>query len=745
MISENIADELPKGIICWYEFNKNSKVMLVADKNTQALTEVLIEKGCVVDVVKNITIDINLCKEYDYIVIIDMFERMVNPTEALIILKKCVKKDGHILIAVDNRLGMRYFCGDRDPYTGRNFDGVENYLRVSSMDWKNICGRCYSKAEINDILMEAGLNNVKYYSVFPNIQETQLVYAQGYEPEENLNSRYFPSYNYPDTVFLEEEFMYEDLIKNDMFHQMANSYLIEYSPDNIFSNVLHATISIDRGKENAMITTIKGDGGPELVQKKPVYKEGVIKIDNLKNNYDYLKQHSINMVEARVQDGTFTMPYIHAHTALDYIREMAYKDKECFIELIDQFRECILRSSEHIQEDLHDGMGVILKRGYMDFVPLNSFYIEDTGEFLMFDQELYFENCYANAIIFRLIYLVYWKVENKIENIVPQKYFFDKYGLTQNLRLWEKKDEEFIAGLRNRRELSKYAELHQIYGNVMSTNRQKINYSIEDYNKIFVNIFNNIENKKIILFGSGRFTKRFLIQFGKDYDIYAIVDNNKDKWGSTFEGIPVMSPQMINDISEKQRHIIICIKNYLGIVCQLSDMGVNDYHIYNPDVEYPHKLFVRTELDGDDRKKPYHVGYIAGVFDLFHIGHLNMFRRAKEQCDYLIVGVVSEDGVRIRKGTEPFVPFKERIEMVRACRYVDEAVEIPYNYSGTRDAWMLYHFDVQFSGSDYENNPDWLAEKEWLEKHGATMVFFPYTQSTSSTKLKKAIDSRIED
>lgn len=92
MISENIADELPKGIICWYEFNKNSKVMLVADKNTQALTEVLIEKGCVVDVVKNITIDINLCKEYDYIVIIDMLERMVNPTEALIILKKCVKK-----------------------------------------------------------------------------------------------------------------------------------------------------------------------------------------------------------------------------------------------------------------------------------------------------------------------------------------------------------------------------------------------------------------------------------------------------------------------------------------------------------------------------------------------------------------------------------------------------------------------------------------------------------------------------
>ncbi len=744
MNSKTIADELPKGIICWYEFNKDSKVMLVADKNTQALTDVLIEKGCVVDVVKNITTDINSCKEYDYVVIIDMLERMVNPVEALIILKKCVKNHGRMLIAVDNRLGMRYFCGDRDPYTGRNFDGVENYLRISPLDWKTIHGRCYSKAELNGMLREAGLDNVKYYSVFPDIQETQLVYAQGYQPEENLNSRYFPSYNCPDTVFLQEEFMYEDLIKNDMFHQMANSYLIEYSPENSFDNVLHATISIDRGKDNAMMTIIKGDESPEFVQKKPVYKEGKIKIDKLKNNYDDLKQHNINIVEAHIEDGAFIMPYVHANTALDYIRSIAYEDKERFIELVDRFRDYILKSSDHVREDAQDGMGVLLKRGYMDFVPLNCFYLEESDEFLVFDQELYVENCYANAIIFRLVYLLYWKVENALGNIVPQKYFFDKYGLTQNLRLWEKKDEEFIAGLRNWKELREHIELHQPDGNVMATNRQKLNYTINDYNRIFVDIFKGIENKKIILFGSGRFTKRFLIQFGKDYDIYAIADNNKDKWGSMLEGIPIVSPENIKDIPQEQRHIIICIKNYLGTICQLTDMGIKDYHIYNPDVEYPHKLVKKVEADSD-KNKPYHIGYVAGVFDLFHIGHLNMFKRAKEQCDYLIVGVVSEDGVRIRKGTEPFVPFEERIELVRSCKYVDEAVEIPYNYSGTRDAWNLYHFDVQFSGSDYEHDPYWLAEKEFLEKHGSAMVFFPYTQSTSSTKLKKAINEKINN
>ena len=81
--------------------------------------------------------------------------------------------------------------------------------------------------------------------------------------------------------------------------------------------------------------------------------------------------------------------------------------------------------------------------------------------------------------------------------------------------------------------------------------------------------------------------------------------------------------------------------------------------------------------------------------------------------------------------------------MVRSCKYVDEAVEIPFHFGGTRDAYRLYHFDVQFSGSDYENDPNWLAEKEFLQKHGSDMVFFPYTEQTSSTKIKELIDKKL--
>ena len=124
MDSKKVIYELSKGIICWYGLKKGSQVMLVANKNIDVLSELLIEQGCLVDILKKETVKKNFNKLYDYIIVIDMIERINEPGSFLSDLKKNIKKDGHILIAVDNRLGARYFCGDRDPYTGRNFDGI---------------------------------------------------------------------------------------------------------------------------------------------------------------------------------------------------------------------------------------------------------------------------------------------------------------------------------------------------------------------------------------------------------------------------------------------------------------------------------------------------------------------------------------------------------------------------------------------------------------------------------------------
>lgn len=136
-------------------------------------------------------------------------------------------------------------------------------------------------------------------------------------------------------------------------------------------------------------------------------------------------------------------------------------------------------------------------------------------------------------------------------------------------------------------------------------------------------------------------------------------------------------------------------------------------------------------------KKKYKLGYVPGVYDLFHIGHLNLIRRAKEQSEYLLAGVLSDELVEHFKGKKPYIPFEERIAIVEAVREVDEVVKVDFSNTVKMDAWKLYHYDAYFSGNDHEN--DWDDERRALRELGSDIVFLPYTKSTSSTKIKEQI------
>lgn len=336
----------------------------------------------------------------------------------------------------------------------------------------------------------------------------------------------------------------------------------------------------------------------------------------------------------------------------------------------------------------------------------------------------------------------------ELEAILPRDFLIKRYGLDQKLEQWRRIGAEFTQKLRNQRELRVFNERYQRNYETVHSNRQSINYSATEYQRLFVDIFKDTEDKKLIVFGSGNFAKKFLTLYKEEHPVYAIVDNNKERWGQTLEGIEIVSPEIFKGMEPREYKVIICIKSYVGVMKQLKEAGVRNIGVYDTNIDYPRTLkqketAIMIDNVQDKVAKKYKTGYIAGVFDLFHVGHLNMFKRAKEQCEYLIVGVVTDEGVRKNKKTEPFIPFEEQIEMVRSCRYVDEAVEIPFGYGGTRDAYRLYHFDCQFSGSDYIDNPFWLAEKELLEKQGAEMVFFSYTESTSSTKIKAMINKKL--
>lgn len=131
--------------------------------------------------------------------------------------------------------------------------------------------------------------------------------------------------------------------------------------------------------------------------------------------------------------------------------------------------------------------------------------------------------------------------------------------------------------------------------------------------------------------------------------------------------------------------------------------------------------------------KKYKIGYTTGVYDMFHIGHLNILERAKEQCEYLIVGVSTDELVQSYKHKMPIIPYEERIKIVQAIRYVDEV--IPQTSMDKLEAWERLHFNAIFHGDDWKGTHMYDEIERKLNDVGCDMVFLPHTDGTSSTLL----------
>ena len=132
------------------------------------------------------------------------------------------------------------------------------------------------------------------------------------------------------------------------------------------------------------------------------------------------------------------------------------------------------------------------------------------------------------------------------------------------------------------------------------------------------------------------------------------------------------------------------------------------------------------------------IGYTTGVYDMFHIGHLNILKRAKEQCDYLIVGVSTDELVQRDKIKTPIIPFSERCAIVEAIKYVDKVVPQPdKNKFG---AWEKYHFNKMFVGSDWKGTQQWTRFEEEFSPVGVEIVYLDHTDGISSTILRDRLN-----
>lgn len=135
--------------------------------------------------------------------------------------------------------------------------------------------------------------------------------------------------------------------------------------------------------------------------------------------------------------------------------------------------------------------------------------------------------------------------------------------------------------------------------------------------------------------------------------------------------------------------------------------------------------------------KKYKLGYTAGVFDMFHVGHLNILRRAKERCDCLIVGVTTDELCRERKGRYPVIGERERMEILSAVRYVDRVV--PQADMDKAALVGALGCDAVFVGGDWQGTPEWAEYESQLELIGADVVYLPHTDGISTTMIRRVL------
>ena len=202
--------------------------------------------------------------------------------------------------------------------------------------------------------------------------------------------------------------------------------------------------------------------------------------------------------------------------------------------------------------------------------------------------------------------------------------------------------------------------------------------------------------------------------------------------GSRFYGGKNDISQIENLADQIVNHVLTKDTIFIPQYDEVFSRALERYHL-DPHEYGLYSYNFKKESGRMDNSQHVKIGYMSGTFDLFHIGHLNVIKQAKQNCDYLIVGV-HKDGSH--KGKEVFIPFEERMAIVGACKYVDKVVP---SMPEDSDAVFKYGANMLFVGSDYKGTERFRRYEESFEGKGIKIMYFPYTTGTSSTQIREHI------
>lgn len=478
-----------RNILNWYDFNRDSDVLeigcgfgaltgLLCDRCSSVTAVELSQRRAVGTLLRcrdkeNLEIivgnlnDIKFEKKYDYITLIGVLEYQGRFTESdnpyrdfLDKVKRLLKPDGKLLIAIENQYGLKYWCGAREDHTGVPFDGINQYL------YTNQGIRTFSREGLKKLIKDSGFNNTYFYYPMPDYKLPTVIYSQGYLPQDE-NMQNMSCYYAKDskTLIASEKRMYKDIIDNNVFEFFANSFLVECSESASTGNIIFASLCDDRKEEYQLGTKISKD---QKVVKFALSDKGTAHIKQTVKNEEQIKSKGLFTLGSYMEADLMNVPFSEDELfEKKFVETCKSGNIDNAVYLVEKLYEQILKSSDIVNSDdnilysLEPDMrndnidyGYILKNGYLDMTFRNAFVHGD--DLIWYDQEWMLENIPADYVVYRALGTVYFSYP-EINGYIPMENIIEQCGLEKSWSGFKKIEQLFSASIRD--------ELHIIQKN----------------------------------------------------------------------------------------------------------------------------------------------------------------------------------------------------------------------------------------------------------------------------------------
>lgn len=452
-----------RNILEWYPFEENCSVLeigcgmgaltgMLCDKCGSVTTVELSKRRATATLLRcrekeNLEIivgnlnDIVFEKKFDYITLIGVLEYQGTYTDSsnpyldfLRKVKTLLKPNGKLLVAIENKCGLKYWCGAGEDHTGLPYDGLNQYHITN----KKV--RTFSRSELKHLVDESGFKHHFFYYPLPDYKLPQTVYSEKRPLTKADIKDIEPYYLHKETILIDELEAYSDVVANDVFEFMANSFLVECSDSADLGQVVYAKMSFMRHDEFRTVTRITNQRKVEKMPVDPIKGRG--HIEQTLRYQILLKEAGLNVLPCENDGGKLVSQYVDAELLGDrVVNACERRDRQELYRLLDTVYEDILNSSVYRppSDNIMFGLkitepgeekdyGPILSIGYLDMIPRNAFYKDE--KIVWFDQEWALECVPAGFVFWRGIQLLYadypW-----IEKIISVSEVKERYGLKE--------------------------------------------------------------------------------------------------------------------------------------------------------------------------------------------------------------------------------------------------------------------------------------------------------------------------